>query len=332
MRKKKDHTLKQTNFRLEALKWIHEHILEAIYQFKTVYERFHALQKEPLEHLPNILFYGPVRFPLEYMGYALFHKQHVPIKRKHLWEDKLPYYECEHFFEIQCNHPLMPKNYDILCDFMKHILTSHCIHHSKHVMILRDIDIITQSEYHFALRVLLERYSHNVLFIATTHHISKMEAPLLSRFMAIRVAQPTFDELESMGRSMAPSIEPSIYLHERDFLATLFRLYYCTHGQQEVCLELSNKELEEFLSKTRSFEEVRQFAYRMFQKGLPLAEFCNQLIDCVKPVKYQSKLTSELASLEHALALSSKGREPIYYEKALWITIYASSLWKSLVR
>lgn len=330
MRKKKEEVVQQTQIRLQALQWVHEHLVDVFYQINHSKQLLSSLQKEPIEQLPNLLFYGSSHIPLEYMAYALLNVR-IPIKRKHMWEDKLPYYECESFFEIQCNHPSMPKNYDILCDFMKHILTSHCIHHNKHIMILRDVDIITQSEYHFALRVLLERFSHNVLFIATTHHISKLESPLLSRFMMIRIPQPPMEEIYTVCRMLAPSIEPSSYIHERNLLACLFRLYLRLQNY-DVPLLLGDKDLEEFLSKTRGFEDVRQFAYRVFQKGIPFAEFCSHLIQLVKPAKYQSILVEKLASLEHSLALSSKGREPIYYEKALWMTIYANNLWKTLVK
>jgi hypothetical protein len=330
MRKKKDAIVQQTQWRIQALQWVHEHMVEVLQRIQPMKSILSSLQKEPIDNLPNLLFYGASHFPLEYMAYALLNVQ-IPIKRKHLWEEKLPYYECESFFEIQCNHPSMPKNYDILCDFMKHILTSQCIHHNKHIMILRDVDIITQSEYHFALRVLLERFSHNVLFIATTHHISKLETPLISRFMIIRIPQPSMEDIYAIGKWLAPTIDPSSYVRERNLLATMFRLYLRTQGH-DLELLLEDKDLEQFLSKTRSFEEVRQFAYRTFQKGVPFAEFCSHLITYVKPSKHQSTLVRELSSLEHSLALSSKGREPIYYEKALWITLYANNIWKSLVK
>lgn len=319
----------QVRIRTGALQWIHQHFVELLHKWSYTSQLLISLEKEPYEQLPNLLLYGPQRMPLEYMAYA-FLKEPVPIKRKHLWDDKMPYFECERFFEIQCNHPSMPKNFDILCDFMKHILISHCIHDKKHVIILRDIDIITQSEYHYALRVLLERFSHNVMFIATTHHISKIESPLQSRFMMIRIPQPPLEDIQSFCLSLAPTIDPAKYIQSRDILSCLFRLYLSINNQEIPLLDY-DKELEDFLSKTHTFDEVRQYAYKIFQRGVSFQELCYHLIDMVKPAKYQRTLVFELAKLEHSLAISSKGREPIYYEKALWMATFSQHLWKSLV-
>lgn len=331
MRKKKtDKVLKDQQIRLQALEWIHTHMVDwmlNIPKYRTVIEN---LQKEPLEHLPNMLFYGVTQIPLEYLAYALV-KERLPQKRKHMWNDTLPYFECERFFEIQCTHPSMPKNYTLLCEFMKHILTSQCIHENKHIIILRDIDIIAQSEYHYALRVLLERFSQNVLFIGTTHHLSKLETPLLSRFMLLRIPSPNMDTLTELGKQIAPSIEPYLYIHKHSsIMETLFRLYMKLH-EHDMCLLDNDADLKVFLSKTRTFEEIRTYAFRVFQRGIPFAEFCFHLIENIKPAKYQSRLIQELANLEHQLVLSSRGREPIYYEKALWMTAYASTLWKTLI-
>lgn len=316
--------------RTDILEWIHLHTLEAI-SIMTHHSRvIERLREESMETIPNLLFYGSVGFPLEYMAYALIVKTTMPTKNVCLWENKLPYCECPYFFEIQCRHPDMPKEYGILCDFMKHILNTHCIHQKKHVFILRDIDVICQSEYHYALRVLLERYSHNVLFIATTHSLSKIEAPLLSRFMLIRTPQPSVDDINCIRQHfIGHAAHPESILQEQETLTPktfVEQMYLIRAG----ALPEDKKQLETFILQTPSpsYIDIRYYAYRCFQKGIPFAKYCFMLIQYCRYTKYKTKLLSELTHLEHQLMTSSHGREPIYYEKALWMTIFANSLWK----
>lgn len=317
--------------RLDTLEWMHRHILPALGHLEQPSDILRRLRQGSLDELPNILFYGSVGFPLEYMAYALMAEDakltrdeakeptatSPPTKKECLWENKLPYYESERFFEIQCRHPDMPKDLSVLCDFMKHILMTRCIHQTKHVFLLRDIEWICQTEYHYTLRVLLERYSHNVVFLATTHGLSKVEPPLLSRFMLVRVPQPgAADRLrlcEAFGVVEVAS-------------KTLVEILY----ELRVGVPEEKKELEAFLGRrpAPSFADVRQCAYRCFQQGLPFARFCGTLIQHSRTVKFKDRLLAELAALEHQLVQSTRGREPLYYEKALWMAIHANSLWK----
>jgi hypothetical protein len=93
---------------------------------------------------------------------------------------------------------------------------------------------------------------------------------------------------------------------------------------------VEKKELEVFLGKrpVPTFIEVRQCAYRCFQHGIPFAHFCLTLVEHCHPAKFKTRLLSELAALERQLIQSSRGREPLYYEKALWMAIHVNSLWK----
>jgi hypothetical protein len=307
--------------RLDTLEWIHRHMMLVLTHLVRPSEILSQLRKGPLDELPNILFYGSIGFPLEYMAYALVTGETAPpTKNECVWENKLPYYESERFFEIQCRHPDMPKDLNVLCDFMKHISTMRCIHQTKHVFLLRDIEWICQTEYHYVLRVLLERYSHNVIFLATTHTLSKIEPPLLSRFMWVRVPQPTPDDRQRLSEVFGNGVGTGT--QSKTLMEILYEL---RAGVPE-----EKKELEAFLGRraSPSFAEVRYCAYRCFQQGLPFARFCGLLLQYSRTVKFKGRLLSELAALEHQLVQSSRGREPLYYEKALWMAIHANSLWK----
>lgn len=314
-----------TDHHLEVFEWIDQHLIEAIslipFHQRVIAELTHP-DKGGVFSLPNVLFYGSVGFPLEYMGYALVSSG--AKKRECLWENKVPYCECEAFFEVQCRHPELSKDYGVLCEFLKAILHTRPIHRSKHVFILRDIDIIARTEHHYALRVLLERHSNNVLFIATTHVVSAIEAPLRSRFMMIRVPQPTPEDAVRLtahfgaGAEAAPPTAPK--------RKTLMELLYTLRAPPPEDLTPWRAFLSQ--SPPPSIQDIRFYAYRCFQKGMSFAYFCAALIQHAPTTKHQTRLVKELADLEHRVGQSSKGREPIYYERALYLTLFANSLWK----
>lgn len=343
------------NERNATLEWIHQHIVDLLYTLPHG-EWIQRIREVPLESLPNILFYGPKGFPLEYMAYA-FVLGKIPIgsmvqKRFCTWENKLPYFDCGQFLEIQCCHPNMPKQFDELCDFLKHILLSRCIHDVKHIVVIRDIDIIARSSYHYAMRVLLERFSHNVLFIVTTHYLSSIEAPLQSRFMMIRSPQPLAKDIEPWCRKILPNESKELHTScckNSDILTTMMNIYKGVKKSQEQTqeqtqenIELSNRisslslntadylGIEAFLAKSHTFDEIRMFAYRLFQKGISFADLAMSLIDAIKPIKYRSSLLKELAILDHMLSKTGKGREPIYFEKAIWMASYPTYTLKNI--
>ena len=317
-----------------ALEDIHESmnkLLELMPFQKEILEKLH---KETKESLPNLLFYGPRGFPLEYMAYSVLAKsfEHKPFsKRIHLWNGKLTYYECDDFFEIQFGNPNMPKHYDDLCEFMKHVISTKCIYDTKHVFILRDIDIVARSKYHYALRVLLERFSNNVLFIATTHHVAHIESPLQSRFMMMRVPLPSPETTSKLMDYMNQSELPPRTLHQkpepsRDFLVSLISLINNNNNNQldtDISFSLPyQSQLQVFLDKTQSLENIRHLAYKTFQQGFSFVQFSFALLQHIKPAKYKPLYLSTICKLDRLLKQAGKGREPIYFERALFLACY----------
>lgn len=317
-----------TDTRTQVVQWIHQHTIEAISLCPFHRGVLQRLRQEPIDTLPNLLFYGSTGFPLEYMAYALLGQGDNaaagsgpgPSKKECVWNDKVPYGECEAFFEIQCRHPDLTKDYGVLCDFLKAILQTRPIFQTKHVFILRDIDIIAQSDHHYALRVLLERYSANVLFIATTHALSKLEPPLRSRFMMVRIPQPTPDDKARFSQHFgaAEGAVAAGVANATTFIEAMYLLRLPPPPESQV--------LTEFLSQglSASPQEVRAFAYRCFHKGYTFAYFCRLLLQQIP----SARLAQEFSRLEYTLTQSSKGREPLYYEKALYITLFLNSIWK----
>jgi hypothetical protein len=311
----------------DTLKWIHSNLIEAIYQMPFHQSILSKLKQESIDTLPNLLFYGSVGFPLEYMAYALVSDSTTtpPPKKECMWDTTVPYGEGENFFEIQCRHPDLPKDYGVLCQFLKAIIQSRTVLASKHIFILRDLDIIAQSKYHYALRVLLERFSSNVLFIATTHSLSKLEPPIRSRFMMVRVPQPTPDDCRRIYTRFG--LSPASPSPPKTLIEVFINAGAATASASAAPAAMATDFITEFLSKPHAataLSDVRAFAYRCFHKGVPFPAFCRQLI-AHKP---NPRLAQELSRLEYLLTQSSKGREPLYFEKALYITLFSNSIWR----
>jgi uncharacterized membrane protein YgcG len=305
---------------------------------------------ESLSTSPNLLFYGSRGFPLEYMAYGLFPEFAQWTKQPCLWQEKLPYFDYQgQLLEIQCRHPEFTKNLDLLCDFMKHILTTRCMYQSKYLFLIRDIDVLAQSSIHYAFRVLLERYSNNVLFMATTHTLSKIEPPLQSRFMLLRIPFPSKADLTALHlESPTGHLLEALAIHEDNICSSVA-------GVTGVACAAAAPMISK---QSMTPAEVRINAYQAFQKGQPFAEFCMALIQESKKPHW---LVRELATLEAFRAKScnggsagsagsliggggdggsgssgaggaggtnGRGRDPIYFEKALWLSVFANTLSK----
>jgi hypothetical protein len=150
-----------------------------------------------------------------------------------------------------------------------------------------------------------------------------IEAPIRSRFMMARIPNPTVSDIQAIRAHFGVGTVVSGGPGTRK---TLLEILFEIHAP----IPDDPKQIEQFINQSPlpSFQDIRFFAYRCFQKGIPFAYFCHQLIQHSRPMKHRTRLTQELADLEYKLIQSSKGREPIYYEKALFISIFSNSIWK----
>lgn len=155
-----------------------------------------------LEIMPNILMYGVYGFPLDMLWKeALLRRFNIekflPISC--IWGKDIQYMETPYYIHIDLENPCMPRDIEVLQDFLKSVITSKNIISERHIIILENIDSFVNKNTNMnAFRVLLERFSKNVWFICTTYRIGKMESPLKSRFYCIRVPLSTEAEIHSI--------------------------------------------------------------------------------------------------------------------------------------
>jgi len=95
-------------------------------------------------------------------------------------------------------NPENPKDLSCISAFILHIIQTKNIGEHKHFIIIKHVELLADKFYEF--RILLERYSQNVIFMCTTHSISKIEAPIISRFTMFRIPLFTYEEIQIIFR------------------------------------------------------------------------------------------------------------------------------------
>jgi DNA polymerase III delta prime subunit len=147
----------------------------------------------------NILIYGARGFPTNLLWELVFRKKYgdeaVRSKKKVMWNNKISYTESPFFFECDMADPHNPTDLQIFANFIKDLIEHKCVYNIRHTVVLQNIDHVCSKDMSHAFRVFLERFSNNVMFICTTHRISRLEPPLVSRCLGIRVPLPTPLEL-----------------------------------------------------------------------------------------------------------------------------------------
>ena len=124
----------------------------------------------------NLLLYCAYGFPIDLIIDTILIEKFKKInfyRTAHIWDKSIYYNENQDFIEIDLMNPDNIKNIDKLTKFLLHIVNTKNISLDKHLIILKHIDLLYRHYYEF--RILLERFSNNITFISTTHHISKIE-------------------------------------------------------------------------------------------------------------------------------------------------------------
>lgn len=272
---------------------------------------------------PNVLFYGAYGFPLEYFA-ELFVRRLIGAcdqtpsvaAQRAVWDQMIPYAFTDQYFLVDLNHPDMPKDLGCFPDFVKNILESACIHMERHVFILANVDTLCTSKNHFAMRVLLERFSKNAMFVGTTHKIGNIEPPIQSRFMLVRIPLPTSQQCVAIVRDMV-----SDYVCDKD------EKNHCNrnllHHVASAVLRSDTKatqaaypSLEDFMRRTQSIEAIRQMSYKLFQAHVTLPLLAEDLAKRM-PAKKAATLIHKAAEIDQKYKASSKCRETLYLELLL---------------
>lgn len=275
--------------------------------------------------MPNVLLHGACGFPFFPFWQRLIYTPHgrslpaVHLVRQAVWAggrqtSLLPYYETDLYIHIELRHPNMPKDVSVIIDFLKHILPSRCIHFDKHIVVLQDIDVLCRKEggATAVLKILLERFAHNVWFVCTTNRIDALEGPIQSRFLCVRLPLPTIAENTAIATLLSSDERPPHFPVTRDLSATLLAMANVPH-----------KTIGPIVISTNP-AAIRKQAHALIQQDIAFDRLCVHLVmhpNGARAAPSTPELLDALCKLEVAFKTRKKGRDIIYYEAALALCV-----------
>lgn len=302
-----------------------------------------------MEGMPNMLLYGFRQFPIDMLWREAMRRRFGEFTlMPQLYEKLIPYNETPYFFEIDLANPNLPKDLSCLPDLVKTIVSAKCIHSSRHIIVIRNVDCLRDRQ---PFRVLMERFSQNAVFICTSFKLAALEPPLQSRFFLLRIPAPTMEETRTILALLGTQHDhqdPSKRIEELADLPLLraIALWDAPITENPELLRYHFPPLYAFLqesaAKPPTLEKMRQMSYKIFQANIPLALAAQDILNFLtttatttttKKPKAQSHAQANVAraflaraaELERSLAATQKGRAPLYYERLLHLALTPSS-------
>lgn len=253
-------------------------ILPSLYKYTC-----NNIFNENINAVQNCILYGQKGFPFETLiEYAIskFYSTKFPIyKRYPLWNNTLPYIETNYYFCIDTEHPEFPKDITSLVEFIKHIVKIKSIYNEKHIIIIKNIDNITNRNTCYIFRILLEKFNNNVLFLCTAHNYQMIERPLKSRSRLFRLPLPTIEQNKQILQLLKPDFNYDVYT--RNLSLNIFNI---ENNIQDITINYPP--LLETINKKLKPLEIRKITYQIFQYKISLAEV---IMDCMSLIKNDNK-------------------------------------------
>lgn len=304
---------------LELWDKFYNHFEDYIHLFPQLKEICVQFANNKIDNSPNILTYGANGFPhaliIEY-SISKIVKCAYPIPKRHHHWDSMPYIETDYYFELDMAHPEFPKKIESLIDFLLNIIHNRCIYLSRHIFILRNIDVIHRNNPQ-AFRVILERFSENVMFIATTNKMNLIEAPILSRMLLFRIPIPSEEEQKAVLHALTG--KNTVRYSSRNFVKNIFFNETVVLKQLKTIPSLLYPPLKEFVEETpHDKETLRKFAYKLYQHSISIADIVKDLLKFV-PDDCAVDFISKTASVELMACQSDESKVCFFIEYILYI-------------
>jgi hypothetical protein len=300
----------------------------------------------------NKLLYTPIGFPIDiYLNTLLkriFNITYTFNKTEHIWEKIITYIENQYYIEIDIMNPENLKNIEKITSFLLHIISSKNVKMKKHYIVIKHIDLLSTLFYDF--RIILEKYSHNVVFICTTHFITKLELPIKSRFSTFRIPLFTFDEIQDIFSNYL-NISMNDYLLEiktRNIIKALFISEIERHPSSADILTKDFVEfnfppfvdfIKNYNKNKNNLYDIRSISYKCCQFNVSILQIIQDFIRLVDYGTYylnirysytydidnietiKNKLKFEIIKtgldIENLLTQTNKCKEPLYIENLL---------------
>jgi len=281
----------------------------------------------------NILLHFVKGFPTDlYIDEVIKKRFNIPTiyRNKHIWDKNIPYYENQYFFEIDIANPDMPKDFSFLSNFILHIIKTKNILNRRYFIIIKNIDLL--KEYFLEFRIILEKYSVNALFLCTTTNISKIDAPIISRFIQYRIPLFTVDQISKIFQKYDLTYNKATFNKtlSRDIIRLIFLADVAIHEPLLITEGFTNYNypplydfLKSYNNKNNNLEDIRLLSYKCCQFNISIKDLLMDILVYIKTNSVKNKKKFRLnaikiaAELDYALSKTNKGREPIYIESFL---------------
>lgn len=320
-------------------------------------ERYRLILEHILLSSNNKLLYTPFGFPIDNILNTLliriFNITAPFNKTENVWDKSIIYIENQYFIEIDLMNPDNIKNIEKITSFLLHIICSKNVNMKKHYIVIKHIDALSPVFCDF--RIILEKYSHNVVFICTTHFITKLETPIKSRFSTFRIPLFTFEEIQDIFTNYL-DISMNDYLVETKTRNIVKAIFIAEIERHPAGAELLTKEFVElnyppFVDFIKSYnknknnlEEIRGLSYKCCQYNISILQIIQDFIRLVDlgtyylNIRYPSpypypypygdgggdikmKLKCEVikigTDIDYLLSQTNKCKEPLYIENLL---------------
>lgn len=293
-----------------------EEYIDLIPSYKLVYLQ---LINNDIETSSNILTYGVQGFPhiliIEYTISKMFNTQFPIPKRTHLWND-LPYTETHYYFEFDMAHPEFPKDIEQIITFLLSIIKNKCIYLKRHIFIIKNIDVIHNNNSQ-AFRVILERFSSNVLFIATTNKLNMIERPILSRMILFRIPIPTEEEQKCILHKLTN--KKTVRYIDRNLVKNIFFNESPIITQMKTLPTLLYPPLQDFIDNCNTYtkEDVRKFAYKLYQHGIGISDITKDLLCFIKDDIIKMNFIKKVTDIEHMSCKTDNSKVCFFIEYLL---------------
>ena len=269
----------------------------------------------------NILIYSSIGFPMDLLIDEIIKRKfkisHI-YRKELIWNKTIIYNENQFFFEIDLSNPSLPKKLNNLNDMLLFIIKTKSINTNKHLIILKNIDRLNEN--FFAFRIILERYYHNCYFICSTNAISKIEAPIKSRFSLFRIRLFKIDEIQMIFHKYLGKEMNSILIknNNRNIIFALFvaqtEINEPLLVNEDYC-QFHYPPIKTFIKSKYSLNDIRQLSYKYCQYDIGIREIVEDLLKIDK--KNFRKIIDNGVKVEELLNNSNRGREPIFIEAFL---------------
>jgi hypothetical protein len=268
-----------------------------------------------LESSPNVLFYGTPGFPIDLFVHHLLKRKFniTQVDNRCTWNNEVIYSENPSYFTIDFANPSQSKNVLTIGAFIKELVSHSSVHTGKHAMVLLNIDKGLTKENVYQFRVLLERYSNNVVFITTTYHRSKIESPLLSRLVSLRIPLLSTEAIRYVCNTLLDVQLPSDHTGRSLYHAVLVGVIAKERPALLPSITRFNVPAIADMKKP-THDQLRTLAQKIYINDVTIAMLTQDLLNIVSD---PYKLVSAAAHIDCMAAKTDGHRMSIFIEQLL---------------